>query len=338
MEEEKARKAPEPPSKFVSDSITLDLHASVEYVDMDGLHDGQAIKTIIADLQPRRVVVVQSTPESTEALVAFCHSIAKDATATDVFQPGTNEVVQIGEHIQSYTLQLGESIKQLLNRTKAKFEGYEVAMVDAKLAFASGSTVPVLEDASVELPPAMEAKEEVEGGAEAEAKPQAEGEAAEGEAAEGETAVDGDITMDATPETAEVEAKTEPEPEVEAEVKAEPEPKTESDAETVREATPTRALGPARLPGSLFIGDLRLLHLKNRLASLSIPAEFAGEGMLVCGPGVLSRRAGDKKASGAVVAVRKLGEGEVVLEGAISATYFTVRKELYGSYAQVTTV
>lgn len=47
---------PEVPSKFISQDVTLDLRASVFYVDMDGLHDGQAIKTIISDLQPRKVV------------------------------------------------------------------------------------------------------------------------------------------------------------------------------------------------------------------------------------------------------------------------------------------
>lgn len=36
--------------------MTLDLKASVFYIDMDGMHDGQAIKTIISDLQPRKVV------------------------------------------------------------------------------------------------------------------------------------------------------------------------------------------------------------------------------------------------------------------------------------------
>ena len=32
------------------------LKATVTFVDMEGLHDGQAIKTIIGDLQPRKLV------------------------------------------------------------------------------------------------------------------------------------------------------------------------------------------------------------------------------------------------------------------------------------------
>jgi len=47
---------PEPPSKYVSETIKIELKASVFFVDMEGLHDGQAIKTIISDLQPRKLV------------------------------------------------------------------------------------------------------------------------------------------------------------------------------------------------------------------------------------------------------------------------------------------
>jgi cleavage and polyadenylation specificity factor subunit 2 len=55
-EDEKQKIPPEPPSKFVSEQVTVELRASVFYVDMEGLHDGQAIKTIIPDLQPRKLV------------------------------------------------------------------------------------------------------------------------------------------------------------------------------------------------------------------------------------------------------------------------------------------
>lgn len=58
-EEEKAKVAPEPPSKFVSGMREVQMRASVFYVDMEGLHDGQAIKTIISDLQPRKLVSPQ---------------------------------------------------------------------------------------------------------------------------------------------------------------------------------------------------------------------------------------------------------------------------------------
>lgn len=55
-EEERQQAPPEPPSKSVTETTVVDLRASVFYVDMDGLHDGAAIKTIVTDLQPRQLV------------------------------------------------------------------------------------------------------------------------------------------------------------------------------------------------------------------------------------------------------------------------------------------
>jgi cleavage and polyadenylation specificity factor subunit 2 len=95
---------------------------------------------------------------------------------------------------------------------------------------------------------------------------------------------------------------------------------------------------PAHLPQTLFIGDLRLNALKAKLSSMSIPAEFAGEGMLICGPGVPALLRGDKLGSGmgsSVVAVRKTAEGKIEMEGNVGEIYYNVRSALYGNFAQV---
>lgn len=55
-EEEKQAAVDETPSKFVSANVAVKLAASIEYVDMDGMCDGQALKSIIASLQPRKMV------------------------------------------------------------------------------------------------------------------------------------------------------------------------------------------------------------------------------------------------------------------------------------------
>lgn len=95
---------------------------------------------------------------------------------------------------------------------------------------------------------------------------------------------------------------------------------------------------PSSLPQTLFIGDLRLNTLKSRLTSMSIPAEFAGEGLLFCGPGVPTLLRGDKLGAGmgsSVVAVRKTGEGKIEMEGSLGDVYYHVREALYGNFAQV---
>lgn len=312
---------PEAPSKFISSDVTLQLKASIEYVDMDGMHDGQAIKTIIADLQPRKLVLVKSNKASTQALLEFFKSTP--SITREVFYPGINESVRIGEHVQSFSLQLGDSISALLSGKWSKFEGYDVAMVDGKLAYASGSTVPLLEAPSVELPPMAEVKEEPEAVAVAEAEAEAGAEAEAEKPVEVAEAAEDVAMEEGKPDVVTDEPATAADEETAADevaVKEEPEP------EVVETEMPVGPSGPASLPGSLFIGDLRLLALKSRLAGQKIDAQFAGEGVLVCGT----------EGKGSMVVVRKLGEGQVVLEGAVSRTYFAVRRELYGSYAQVT--
>ena len=85
------------------------------------------------------------------------------------------------------------------------------------------------------------------------------------------------------------------------------------------------------LPPTLFIGDLKLTALKARLAKIGIAAEFAGEGVLVCGD------AEEEGEDGEVVAVRKGEGGRVEVEGGVGRgeVFVRVRREVYGLHAMV---
>lgn len=70
-------------------------------------------------------------------------------------------------------------------------------------------------------------------------------------------------------------------------------------------------------PGSVYLGDLRLVDLRQALAQEGIIAEFA-DGVLVCANGR--------------VTVRKDGDEKIVVEGSLSRDYFEVRQILYSQY------
>lgn len=114
----------------------------------------------------------------------------------------------------------------------------------------------------------------------------------------------------------------------------------------------------APLKPALFIGDLRLTMLKERLSAMGIPSELAGEGILICGPAPpasfgfktanpksqVDPRRGAKAVAAAVseeamevsggrVAVKKTARGKLVLEGTPGETYYVVRKAVYGMHA-----
>lgn len=133
-------------------------------------------------------------------------------------------------------------------------------------------------------------------------------------------------------------------------------PTEEASTDSNALTAPANLLPP--LQPSLFIGDLRLTLLKERLSLLSIPSEFAGEGVLVCGPAPpesfdfrskssrdVDPRLGAKavkeagmeealEAAGGKVAVRKMGRGRLVIEGSPGETYFVVRRIVYSLHAQ----
>lgn len=115
----------------------------------------------------------------------------------------------------------------------------------------------------------------------------------------------------------------------------------------------TNVLPP--LPASLFIGDLRLTVLQDRLNAIGVPSEFVGSGILVCGPAPpesfgfvsskdLDPRMGTKAmaeataveaadAAGGKVAVKKSGRGKLIIEGTPGETYHVVRKVVYSLHA-----
>ncbi|WVW84589.1 hypothetical protein I302_106623 [Kwoniella bestiolae CBS 10118] len=312
-EEEKQKVQPEPPSKYISEQLSLDLRASLFFVDMEGLHDGQSIKTIISDLQPRKLILVRSEQIITSSLVKYLN--ATSGVTKDIYVPATEEQVKIGEHVQSYSITLGDSISAGLTKKWSKFEGYEVAMIDGKIAFAPGSTVPVLEASELVKPLPIE-DEQIE--KKVEPKPIQEG------------GVDVEMTSEPAKEVSEETAQDNA-----VQVKAEPE-------EEATEIVPAQKRIPyilpqSSIPSSLYIGTLRLTSLKSNLTKLkptSIPSEFAGEGTLLCGPGLLTPPDQQVK-SGSVVLVKKIGENGIVLEGTIGRVYDQVLRAVKDELARV---
>jgi cleavage and polyadenylation specificity factor subunit 2 len=112
-----------------------------------------------------------------------------------------------------------------------------------------------------------------------------------------------------------------------------------------------KVLPPLSAP--LFIGDLRLGTLRQQLTLLRIPAAFAGEGILICGPvtpprqqrtavrdprkgGAVKTEGEDEvpeDVSGGQVVVRKEASGRLVIEGGAGETFFAVRRAVYALHA-----
>ncbi|GAA6003530.1 uncharacterized protein JCM10292_000399 [Rhodotorula paludigena] len=303
---------PEPPHKFVVDRVEVHLQAQLFVVDMEGLSDGRALKTILPQINPRKLVIVDGPEDAISDLASACKSVT--SMTQDVYTPALGEKIKVGEETKNFSLRLGDSIMATLRLSRV--DDYEVAYVSGVVRIDPESDLPVLERATFGETSAAPAEE---------AAPEA------GEAVpkvEDASAADGAADEQKSP---------------------------------VQEAEPVDPSVLPPLKPSLFIGDLRLALLKERLASIKVPSEFTGEGMLVCGPAPpeafgydftsAAQRAGidvrkgakfvrdalldeAMEASGGRVAVRKVGRGRLVVEGGPGETYFVVRKAVYALHAQ----
>lgn len=56
------------PMKCVQTTRTITVNAAITYIDFEGRSDGESLQKILAQLRPRRVVLVRGSPKDTELL------------------------------------------------------------------------------------------------------------------------------------------------------------------------------------------------------------------------------------------------------------------------------
>ncbi|KAH9894449.1 beta-lactamase-like protein [Cubamyces lactineus] len=144
-EEEEAKKAPrEPPSKFVTSVVEVQLACRLFFVDLEGLNDGRAVKTIVPQVNPRKMILVHAPQEATDALIESCANIR--AMTKEIYAPSQGETIQIGQQTNSFSISLSDEL--LASIKMSRFEDNEVGYVTGRISSLATSTIPVLEPVS----------------------------------------------------------------------------------------------------------------------------------------------------------------------------------------------
>ena len=297
---------PSTPSKYITQSITLTLGCKVCYIDLSGLNDGRALKTLIPQLHPRRLVMVNGDAPTRADMLAALGAIK--GMSREVYAPTWMESVQIGEVTNSYTVSLGDAL--LAGLEMSRFEEFEVAHVRATVKRPAGDEagVPVLEITSGATAGSGG------GGVTDDAETAAE-DAGEGEVETAQQRLVSDLVARGILRPAPVASSQ------------------RLSLALCAHAHTDAPIGPhstRSIEATLFIGDLRLSTLKSALAATPyrLPADFAGEGMLVCAP------AGATTGPDAVT-VQKHAKGKIVIEGNTGKSFRNVRSAVYALHARV---
>lgn len=119
----------EPPQKTIREVITLPVMCQVAYIDLEGRSDGRAIKTVIKDVQPRKLIVLGGSASAKENLRAYC---VDQAVCKDVVLPSVSQTISVTSESNLYRVNLKESLLQQLHFVQVNDE-YEVAFVEGEV-------------------------------------------------------------------------------------------------------------------------------------------------------------------------------------------------------------
>ncbi|KAK2466104.1 hypothetical protein APHAL10511_001746 [Amanita phalloides] len=144
VEEDTKKAVKEPPSKFVTTVVEVQLACRLLFVDMEGLNDGRAVKTIVPQVNPRKMIIVHASPVATDALIESCGNIR--TMTKDIFAPGIAETIQIGQQTNSFSISISDEL--LASLKMSRFEDNEVGYVTGRVVTHANATIPVLEPVS----------------------------------------------------------------------------------------------------------------------------------------------------------------------------------------------
>ncbi|XP_011305603.1 probable cleavage and polyadenylation specificity factor subunit 2 [Fopius arisanus] len=115
------------PTKCVQVTKTINVNASITYIDFEGRSDGESLQKILAQLRPRRVVLVRGSSQDCDILAQHAQNVG-----ARVFIPGRGETLDATTETHIYQIRLTDALVSGLNFQKVR-GGYDVAWVDATI-------------------------------------------------------------------------------------------------------------------------------------------------------------------------------------------------------------
>ncbi|KAK9693101.1 hypothetical protein K7432_014071 [Basidiobolus ranarum] len=148
MDIDKEEQIAEPsiPTKYISEEETIHMTSKVVYIDLEGLSDGRSIKTILPQVNPRKLILIHGTEEATEDLMNSCLQI--DEMTKEIFAPKVGEMVNVSSATNIYQVKLTDSLVSSLNFSK--LDDYELAHITGKIHYPDDSSTPTLDILPIE--------------------------------------------------------------------------------------------------------------------------------------------------------------------------------------------
>ncbi|WIA39617.1 hypothetical protein OEZ86_005699 [Tetradesmus obliquus] len=324
--EEEDQDVEDVPTKVVHEQVSLSFAATAQLLEgYSGASDARSLRTIVANLAPRALVLIGGGMIETMEMANACKR-ELPPQQTRVYTPATGETVTL-PLAPSYPVAISSTLLHDLSK-HALTSGnitYDVAWLDGEFSARPSSTASAEDESAAQaadgepafilLPPGTAAaaqdalqQQQHSGGGSLQGAGSLSAAAAAAavngehfEAAAAADAVEGSSAAAAAAgggEAMDVDGSA-----------------ALDDAAAAAVAAAAAAVGDH---GGIFIGDVKLSEVKQALAAVGVPSEFRPGGRLVVGGSLVVRRDGPK--------------GQLLMEGPLCEDYFKVRDVVYSQY------
>lgn len=118
----------EPPTKCIEETIQLDVKCQIEYIDFEGRSNQKSIRNIIETVNPKKVILIHGTKESTEDLKNY---LTEKKICELVLVPQLYKPVEIPLDTNFFKIKL---VEELLNQIDfVKFQGFDISFIEGKI-------------------------------------------------------------------------------------------------------------------------------------------------------------------------------------------------------------
>lgn len=118
----------EVPTKCTSSTRSVTVEAQVQFIDFEGRSDGESIQKIIANMKPRRLILVRGSEESTQAIFSHC----KQYTDAKIYAPKCGDVIDVTMETHIYQVRLTDALLSSLDFKMGK--DAEVAWLNGRIS------------------------------------------------------------------------------------------------------------------------------------------------------------------------------------------------------------
>lgn len=110
----------------MTNEVEIQLACRLLFIDMEGLNDGRAVKSIVPQVNPRKMVsissslccffqylillkiIVHAPLHASEALIESCKNIR--SMTKDIFAPDVRESIKIGQQTNSFSINISDEL------------------------------------------------------------------------------------------------------------------------------------------------------------------------------------------------------------------------------------